>query len=138
MATDLDKQSQDLFAAINAHDLEGFLSFHTDDVVVTMADGTMLRGKEEVRNYFKNAFSAFSDMKGERTAFFCSGNHECEEYILSGTHTGDFMGMPATGKSISIRYAAVKTLRGDKISHVASYNDSAAMMRQLGFLPPTA
>ncbi len=137
MATDLDKQSQNLFAVLNAHDLEGFLSFHTDDVVVTMSDGTVLRGKEEVRNYFKNSFSAISDMKAERTAFFCSGNHECEEYILSGKHTGDFMGMPATGKRFSCRYAAVKTLSGDKISHVASYSDSAVVMRQLGFLPPT-
>jgi predicted ester cyclase len=47
------------------------------------------------------------------------------------------MGIPATGKSFSYRIVAVKTLRGDKISHVSSYSDSAFLMRQLGVLPPT-
>jgi len=136
MATDREKQAKDLFATINARDLEGFLSFHTDDVLVTMADGTVLRGKESLRDYFKNSFAAISDMKADLTSFFSSGNQQCEEYILSGKHTGDFMGIPATGKSFSYRIVAVKTLSGDKISHVSSYSDSAFLMRQLGVLPP--
>lgn len=135
MATDLEKQSKDLFAALNAHDAERFLSFHADDVVVTMADGTVIQGKEKLRDYFKNSFAAISDMKADLTSVFCSGDHLCEEYVLSGKHTGDFMGIPATGKSFSYRFAAVKTLRGDKISHVASYSDSVVLMRQLGVLP---
>ena len=138
MTTDREKQARDLFAALNAGDLEKFLSFHTDDVIVTMADGSVLRGKEEVRDYFKNSFAAISDMKADLTSFFSSGDHQCEEYILSGKHTGDLMGMPATGKSFSYRVVAVKTLSGDKISHVSSYSDSASLMQQLGLLPPTA
>jgi steroid delta-isomerase-like uncharacterized protein len=137
METDREKQAKNLFAAIDARDLEGFLSFHTDDVIVTMADGTVLRGKEALRDYFKNTFAAISDIKADLTSFFSSGDHQCEEYILSGKHTGDFMGIPATGKSFSYRIVAVKTLRGDKISHVSSYSDSAFLMRQLGVLPPT-
>ena len=58
MAIDLEKQSMDLFTALNAHDVEGFLSFHTDDVVVTMADGSVIQGKENLRDYFKNSFAA--------------------------------------------------------------------------------
>lgn len=96
LATDLEKQTEELYAALNAHDLEKFLSFHTDDIVVTMADGTVLRGKEETRAYFKNAFTAISDMKADLTSFLSSGNHQCEEYILSGKRTGDYMGIPAT------------------------------------------
>ena len=137
MAIDLEKQSMDLFTALNAHDVEGFLSFHTDDVVVTMADGSVIQGKENLRDYFKNSFAAISEMKADLTSVFCSGDHLCEEYILSGKHTGEFMGIPATGKSFSYRQAAVKTLRGDKISHVSSYSDSASLMKQLGVLPST-
>jgi uncharacterized protein len=135
MTTDLEKQSRNLIAALNAHDIEGFLSFHTDDVVVTMAD-TVIQGKEKLRDYFKNSFAAISDMNADLTSVFCSGDHLCEEYILSGKHVGDFMGISATGKSFSYRQVAVKTLRGDKISHVSSYSDSASLMKQLGVLPP--
>ena len=137
MAIDLEKQSMDLFTALNAHDVEGFLSFHTDDVVVTMADGSVIQGKENLRDYFRNSFAAISEMKADLTSVFCSGDHLCEEYILSGKHTGEFMGIPATGKSFSYRQVAVKTLRGDKISHVSSYSDSASLMKQLGVLPST-
>jgi steroid delta-isomerase-like uncharacterized protein len=136
MAIDLEKQSRDLFAALNARDLERFLSYHTDDVVVTMADGSVIRGKANVRDYFKNSFAAISDLKADLTSIFCSGDHLCEEYILSGKHTGEFMGIPATGKSFSYRHVAVKTLKGDKISHVSSYSDSASLMKQLGVLLP--
>ena len=137
MAIDLEKQSRDLFTALNAHDVEGFLSFHTDDVVVTMADGSVIQGKENLRDYFRNSFAAISEMKADLTSVFCSGDHLCEEYILSGKHKGEFMGIPATGKSFSYRQVAVKTLRGDKISHVSSYSDSASLMKQLGVLPST-
>jgi steroid delta-isomerase-like uncharacterized protein len=137
MAIDLEKQSKDLFAALNSGDLERFLSFHTDDVVVTMADGTVIQGKDNLRDYLKSSFAAISDLKADLTSVFCSGNQLCEEYILSGKHTGDLMGISATGKSFSYRTVAVKTLTGDKISQVSSYSDSASLMRQLGALPPS-
>jgi len=137
MAIDFETQTKQLYAAINAHDLEKFLSLHTDDVIVTMADGTVIRGKKELRDYFESLFAAFSDVRADLTSFFSSGNRQCEEYVVSGKHTGDYMGMPATGKSFSYRIAAVRELREGKTSQVSSYSDSAPLMRQLGIWPPT-
>jgi len=136
MATDFDKHTKELYAAINAHDLDKFLSFHTDDIVVTMADGTVLSGKKEVRDYFKGTFTAFSDVRADLKTYFSSGNRQCEEYIVSGKHTGDYMGIPATGKSFSYRIAAVRELREGKTCKVSSYSDSLPLMRQLGIAPP--
>jgi ketosteroid isomerase-like protein len=84
MATDFDKHTKELYAAINAHDLDNFLSLHTDDIVVTMADGTVLRGKKEVRAYFEGTFTAFSDVRADLTTYFSSGNRQCKEYVVSG------------------------------------------------------
>jgi steroid delta-isomerase-like uncharacterized protein len=121
MATDLGKWTRDLWAALSAHDVEKMLSFHTDDVFVeNLADGTVTRGKEELRAYLVRISGAFSDFKVEVTSYFVSGDRQCEEWVMSGIHTGDYMGMPATGKRFSFRGATVRKLREGKSRAVRS------------------
>jgi steroid delta-isomerase-like uncharacterized protein len=135
--TDLEKQTRDIIAAFNSHNVDRFLSFHTDDVIVNMADGTVAHGKEEAGANLKRIFAAFPDYSVELTSFFASGNHACVEGIASGTHTGNYMGIPATGKRFSLRVVSISELREGKASRVSAYSDSASLMRQLGVLPPT-
>jgi steroid delta-isomerase-like uncharacterized protein len=96
-----------------------------------------MHGKEELRASLNGYFVAFSNFKMELTSFFASGNRCYEEWIVSGTHTGSFQGLPPTGKSISLRGILVREMKQDKTSRVTEYYDSAAMMRQLGLFPPT-
>ena len=91
MATDLEKQAKDIYAAINAHDLDKVLSFHTDDVFVeSPAGGRVMHGKEELRASLNGYFGAFSNFKMELTSFIASGNRCWEEWVVSGMHTGAF------------------------------------------------
>ena len=136
MKIDLDKQMRDVVAAMNAHDIEKYLSFATDDVIAeNVAMGVIIRGKEEYRNNLKLLFAAFPDYRIELTSHFASGNRSCAEAVASGTHKGDFMGIPATGKTFSVRGVSVAELREGKASRITSYSDSASMLRQLGVLP---
>jgi len=136
MATAFDKHTKDLFAAVNAHDVEQFLSLHTDDIIVeNVALGTISRGKEAVRANLERNFAAIPDYRIELTSCFASGDRQWEEYVACGTHEGEFMGIPATGKSFSFRVTTVRELRNGKTSHVSVYYDSASLMRQLGVLP---
>jgi steroid delta-isomerase-like uncharacterized protein len=57
------------------------------------------------------------------------------EWVMSGTHHGDFPGMPATGKRFSVRGAAIVELQGGKIRRLSDYWDAATVMRQVGLLP---
>lgn len=50
---------QDVFAAQNAGDLEGWLSFFTDDVIIMPPDEPALRGKEAVRVHNLPLFQRF-------------------------------------------------------------------------------
>ena len=133
MATDWEIQTKDLHAAYNAHDLEKFLSFHTDDVFFehVLVGGTICRGKDEVREFIKSGFDAFPDIKCELTNVISSKDRQCEECIFSGTHKGTYLGIAATGKSLSFRAVIVRELRKGKTSRVSLYYDSA-VLRQLG------
>jgi predicted ester cyclase len=57
--------------------------------------------KVELRAFAEGAFAAVPDFTFELTARFVAGNWGSVERVMSGTHTGDFPGMPATGKRFS-------------------------------------
>ena len=50
---------------------------------------------------------------------------------MSGTHEGDFMGIPATGKRIDVPFADFVRFEGGKIVEHWSVTDTGAMMEQL-------
>jgi steroid delta-isomerase-like uncharacterized protein len=54
---------------------------------------------------------------------------------MSGTHAGDFPGMPATGKRLSVRGSTILELEAGKIRRESDYWDAATFMRQVGLLP---
>jgi predicted ester cyclase len=55
---------------------------------------------------------------------------------MSGTHNGDFPGIPATGKHFSsARGTSILELEAGKIHREADYWDAATLMRQVGLLP---
>jgi len=134
---DFKKYTKELYKAFNAHDLEKFLSLHTADISCELvaADGAITHGKEELREFVKGYFDAFPDYKIKLTSCFASGNRQCEECFVSGTHTGIFQGLPATGKSFSFRGTIVRQLRKGKTYRTTMYFDPASLLRQLGVLP---
>ena len=54
------------------------------------------------------------------------------EFDLLGTHRGDFLGTPPTGRSFTCRMAAVFVFAGDRIVCERVYFDAATILRQLG------
>jgi steroid delta-isomerase-like uncharacterized protein len=139
MAIDLNKQTEEIYAAFNAHDLDRYLSLHTEDVFFeqVIADGAGGHGKEELHTFVKGFFDAFPDFKCEVTSFFASGNRQCEEMTITGTHRGTYLTIEPTGKSISLRGVLIRELRKGKTSRFSIYFDPTTLMRQLGVLPPT-
>ena len=57
-------------------------------------------------------------------------------WTMSGTHRGDFMGVPATGKKISVDGMTIHHIAGGKIMDSHSIWDTLGMMQQLGAVPP--
>jgi len=138
MATDVEGWVQEETTAWNSGDVEKILSYYTDDCVYEdLAVGRVNHGKEELRTFFKEAYTAFPDFRVELKSFFASGGHLCIEGLMKGTHKGNIPGFPpATGKTFSVRAAHVCELREGKAFRVTDYYDMASLMRQLGMLPP--
>ena len=57
----------------------------------------------------------------------------------TGTHQGEFMGMPATGKSVDMQLIDIIRFGDDGLAHEHwGVLDALGMMQQLGAIPATA
>jgi len=136
MATDVERMLADYLAAWNSHDVEKIPSFFTDDgVYEDVPVGAVNRGKEEVKAYASATFAAFADFRIQRTSSFVAGDWRGAEWIMSGTQTGDLPGIPATGKSFSIRGASIMELHEGKIKRNSDYWNLASLLQQIGVMP---
>ncbi len=96
-------------------------------------------------DYFKKAFAtnrtAFSSgMRLTIQDMIAEGDKVAVWSLVTGTNTGSFQGLQATGKSISIIRIDWITITSGKVSRHASLMDNAAGYQQLGFIisPPAA
>ena len=123
-------------AAWSSHDPDRVLALFTDDCVYEdVPFGVVIHGKEELRAFATAAFDAVPDLTFQLTNRFAAGSLAAMEWAMSGTHKGDFPGLPATGKGFSaLRGATVIEAHGGKIRRNSDYWDAASFMKQVGLL----
>lgn len=84
---------------------------------------------------------AFPDLHFEVVRRIAQGDFVVLNWVSTGTHTGPLRTpsgntVPATGKKGKIYGSTTYELRDGKITHTWVYWDMAAMLAQLGLLPP--
>jgi steroid delta-isomerase-like uncharacterized protein len=122
--------------AWSSHDTEKVLSLFTDDCIYEdVTFGVINRGKEELRAFADGVFAGIPDFKVDLTTRFAADTWAGMEWVMSGTHKGNFPGMPATGNHFSTRGVTILELQVGKIRRNSDYWDAASVMRQVGLLP---
>ena len=81
-------------------------------------------------------FAAFPDMVLTAEDLIAEGDKVVKRWVVHCTHTGDFMGIPATDKAIVVRGVNVFRIADDKIQECWATSDILGMMQQLGVIPP--
>ena len=117
------------------HEMEGVASVFTDDCIYEdVALGVVNRGKDELIAFGNGFIAGVPDLRVEVTSRFASREMAAAEWKMSGTHSGDLPGMPASGKTFSLRGVSTFELQGDRISRCSDYWDLATFRKQLGFV----
>ncbi len=125
-----------LYDLINAGDIEGFGELVADDFVEHEETPGLAPTKDGVMQFFRMYKAAFPDLRFEPEDVLSSGDKVVARARVTGTHTGEFMGMPATGKTVSVQL--IDIIRFDDAGLVAEHwgvFDALAMMQQLGVVP---
>jgi steroid delta-isomerase-like uncharacterized protein len=79
--------------------------------------------------------AAFPDIQAEADDIIVDGDHVAVRSTMRGTHEGDFLGMPASGKRIEVANYDFVRMDGDMCVEHWGVIDSAALMEQIGAVP---
>jgi steroid delta-isomerase-like uncharacterized protein len=78
---------------------------------------------------------AFPDLTIKIDDFFSSNERSCTAVTIKGTHEHDFMGIPATKKSVKFQGMIASRFKDNKIIEEMKILDNLTFFQQLGVVP---
>ena len=123
-----------LFEVWDSRDLDQVDSiFAPDGVYEDVTDQSSSRGREEIKDFFRECFTWAPDTNVELTSMFVSGDRGTVTWVWSGTQTGEIPELiAATGNKFSISGASVLEFENGMITKNSDYYDGARFLAQLG------
>lgn len=120
---------------INKGKLDMFNDSNFTKDVVMHGSSSDIVGIDSARAYYTNYLTGFSNITFTIKDVFGQGEKLVKHWNFSGTHTGVFFGIPATGKKVNIDGVTLVRLSNGKIAEERDFLDNLDFMTQLGLLP---
>lgn len=128
-----------LYDAWNGRDFDQLAELMTDGEIVFAGSGQRFEGADGARAFARMWADAFPDGRIAIDNVIEAGDHVVVEFTGTGTQTGTLASqagdIPATGRSVTLKFCDVFDFREGKIASVRTYFDSAALLTQLGVMP---
>jgi steroid delta-isomerase-like uncharacterized protein len=121
---------------INAKDLDGALTLFGPNYVEHAVYPGMPSGVESVRVFLSMLFAGFPDAHTTVLDTIAGRDKVVVRASSEGTHTGPFLGIPATGKHAKWSFIDIHRIADGKIVEHWVEVDTMGMMQQLGLVPP--
>jgi len=80
-------------------------------------------------------YAGFPDIYHTIDDIVAEDDRAAVRFTLRGTHTGNFMGIPATGKRIEVSAVAFQRIADGKVVDLRAVFDQVGMLQQLGVMP---
>ena len=88
-----------------------------------------------IKEFVAQIRAAFPDLQVSVDDLIGEGDRLAVRSTMRGTHEGDFMGIPATGKKVEVSNYDFVRFENDQAAEHWGVIDSAALMEQLGMAP---
>jgi steroid delta-isomerase-like uncharacterized protein len=108
--------------------------FHSDVVeeVPLPGQGPGLEGLKETLTHLRRAFP---DAQWHVEEQIAEDNNVLTRFLWSGTHQGEFLGIPATNRAIQVGGMVIDRFEGRKVKATRILLDIWSLMQQLGVVP---
>jgi steroid delta-isomerase-like uncharacterized protein len=127
------------YQRINQGDIDGFGDLVSSDFVEHQGGPGFPATKEGTLDFFHALLKAFPDLHMEVEDLIAGGDKAVARVKLTGTHRGEFTGIPATGAPVDLQL--IDIMRFDHEGHVCEHwgvADMLTLMQQLGVVPAGA
>jgi predicted ester cyclase len=110
--------------------------FHADVVeeVPLPGQGPGLHGFKETLSRVRRAFP---DLQWRVEEQIAEDNKVLTRFLWSGTHQGEFLGIPPTNRVVRVWGMVIDRFEGRKVKSTRILLDTLSMMQQLGVVPAT-
>ena len=92
-------------------------------------------GADAVTAFWNDNLRALPDFHIETGQLRHADDAVFVEVRVTGTHEGEWLGVPATGRQLNVRVGCLYEFDGDRLVCERVYFDVATILRQMGVLP---
>ena len=106
------------------------------DYVLHDPANPMVQDLESFKGFLMGHYAAFPDAKWTVEEVIAEGDRVVVRWTFSGTHQGELLGIPPTGKQVSMSGISIYRIADGKIAEEWAVSDVMGFMQQLGVIPP--
>jgi steroid delta-isomerase-like uncharacterized protein len=120
---------------LNAGEIDATGDYFHDDMVEEVplpGQGPGLEGLKETLTHIRQAFP---DMHWSIEEQMAEDSRVLTRFLWSGTHQGEFLGIPATNRVVRVWGMVIDQFDGRKVRSTRILMDTLSMMQQLGVVP---
>lgn len=133
---DISDTTRRAYELINVGDIDGFGELMADDFVEHEETPGLAPTKGGVLEFFRMYTAAFPDLRMDPEEVLVSGDKTVTRARATGTHQGELMGIPPTGKSVDVKLIDIMQFNdAGMIREHWGLVDMLSMMQQLGAIP---
>jgi steroid delta-isomerase-like uncharacterized protein len=123
---------------ITQGDLDSASRFVWEDVVEQVPFPGQGPGLEGLKDVLRGMHAAFPDLDFSIKEQIAEDDKVASRFEWTGTHQGEFLGVPATGRQVSVWGIVIDRLEAGRIKDTRIIMDIFGLMMQLGVFPPPA
>ena len=120
---------------INAGNLDLISDTNFDPEITLISSPENVVGIDAFKDYYSNFTTGFSDPEFSIVSIFGQGDNLVKHWRFKGIHSGNFFGIPATGKSVDVEGTTLVVMKNGKIAQEQDFMDNLVFMSQLGIDP---
>lgn len=120
---------------LTEHQLDQLDQFVHEDYVEENPIPGQRPGREGLREFLAAMFTAFPDLRWTIQDIIAQDDKVAEWSIWEGTHTAEFMGIPATGRRVSVEAWTFDRYQDGRFISSRIIMDQFGLLQQLGVIP---
>lgn len=120
------------------HIVEKVSDYVSDDCTIRLGDKTIPVGVAGMRQHMIDVKKTYPDLKMVITRQYCDGDYIISEFIMEGTHKGEWLGLKPSGKKLCIAGVDIdKVIDGRIVEHGGAANTFEALF-EAGIICPSS
>ena len=119
---------------INKGEIDKINNKHFSEDITMVYSPENVVGIEAFKSHYNNFIEGFSEREFTVKQSFGDDDNIVKHWHFKGKHTGNFFGIPATGKKIDVEGVTLVKMKNGKIAREHDFMDSSVLLQQLGLM----